>query len=56
MAWLDEIAGLLAARYSGGAAVTGSVDETAFYAPIRVGGDIVTIRLGLPTLVRHQWR
>ncbi|WP_243665802.1 acyl-CoA thioesterase [Vulcanisaeta sp. JCM 16159] len=46
LAWLDEIAGLLAARYSGGAAVTGSVDETAFYAPIRVG-DIVTIRAGI---------
>ncbi len=37
LAWLDEIAGLLAARYSGGAAVTGSVDETAFYAPISWG-------------------
>lgn len=46
LAWLDEIAGLLAARYSGGAAVTGSVDETAFYAPIRVG-DIVTVRAGI---------
>jgi Acyl-CoA hydrolase len=46
LAWLDEIAGLLAARYSGGVAVTGSVDETAFYAPIRVG-DIVTVRAGI---------
>ncbi|MFB6470665.1 MAG: acyl-CoA thioesterase [Vulcanisaeta sp. AZ3] len=46
LAWLDDIAGLLAARYSGGAAVTGSVDETAFYAPIRVG-DIVTVRAGI---------
>ncbi|MGC8542370.1 MAG: acyl-CoA thioesterase [Vulcanisaeta sp.] len=46
LAWLDEIAGLLAARYSGGIAVTGSVDETAFYSPIRVG-DIVTVRAGI---------
>lgn len=38
LAWLDEIAGLLAARYSGGAAVTGSVDETAFYAQLGLGG------------------
>ncbi|WP_069806507.1 acyl-CoA thioesterase [Vulcanisaeta thermophila] len=53
LAWLDEVAGLLAARYSGGAAVTGSVDETAFYAPIRVG-DIVTIRAGITYVGRSS--
>ena len=53
LAWLDEIAGLLAARYSGGIAVTGSVDETAFYAPIRVG-DIVTVRAGITYVGRSS--
>lgn len=43
---LDELTGSLAMRYCGGMAVTGSVDEMAFYYPIRVG-DILDVTVAL---------
>jgi acyl-CoA hydrolase len=43
---LDELTGSLAMKYCGGTAVTGSVDEMAFYYPIRVG-DILDITVAL---------
>ncbi|PSN91424.1 hypothetical protein B9Q03_04035 [Candidatus Marsarchaeota G2 archaeon OSP_D] len=43
---LDELTGSLATRYCGGTCVTGSVDEMAFYYPIRVG-DILDVTVAL---------
>lgn len=43
---LDELAGSLATKYCGGTTVTGSVDEMAFYCPIRVG-DILDVTVAL---------
>jgi len=43
---LDELTGSLAIKYCDGNAVTGSVDEMAFYYPIRVG-DILDITVAL---------
>ncbi|PSO07994.1 hypothetical protein B9Q04_07880 [Candidatus Marsarchaeota G2 archaeon BE_D] len=43
---LDEVTGSLATRYCGGTCVTGSVDEMAFYYPIRVG-DILDVTVAL---------
>lgn len=37
MYYLDELAGIIGLRYSGGPVVTAAVDATDFYAPIRVG-------------------
>lgn len=34
---MDELAGIVAMKYSRGVVVTGSVDATSFYSPIRVG-------------------
>lgn len=43
---LDELTGSLATKYCGGPTVTASVDEMAFYYPIRVG-DILDITVAL---------
>lgn len=43
MKFVDDAAGTAAARYSGGPAVTASMDEMLFLAPVRVG-DVVTVR------------
>jgi len=53
LAWMDEVAGILASRYCGGITVTGSVDDTAFYSPIRIG-DIVSIRAGVTYVGRSS--
>lgn len=37
MKLVDDVAGVVAQRHSGGAAVTASMDEMAFLAPVRVG-------------------
>ena len=37
MKLVDDAAGVVAQRHSGGAAVTASMDEMAFLAPVRVG-------------------
>jgi acyl-CoA hydrolase len=37
MYYLDELAGIIGLRYSGGPVVTAAVDATDFYSPIRVG-------------------
>jgi uncharacterized protein (TIGR00369 family) len=37
MKLVDEVAGAAAARHSGGAAVTASMDEMVFLTPVRVG-------------------
>ncbi|KNX38509.1 acyl-CoA thioesterase [Luteipulveratus halotolerans] len=42
MKLVDDAAGTVAARYSGGAAVTASMDEMLFLSPVRVG-DVVTV-------------
>ncbi|AKU15286.1 acyl-CoA thioesterase [Luteipulveratus mongoliensis] len=42
MKLVDDAAGTVAARYSGGPAVTASMDEMLFLAPVRVG-DVVTV-------------
>jgi len=38
--YLDELAGIIGTRYSGGPVVTASVDATDFYSPIMVGESI----------------
>jgi uncharacterized protein (TIGR00369 family) len=43
MKLVDECAGMAAARHSGGTAVTASMDEMSFLAPVRVG-DLVNAR------------
>ncbi|MFJ8214848.1 acyl-CoA thioesterase [Streptomyces sp. NPDC096033] len=43
MKLVDDAAGAVAGRHSGGAAVTASMDEMAFLAPVRVG-DLVHVR------------
>lgn len=43
---IDEISSILAARYSRGVCVTGSVDAVDFYSPMRIG-EIVTLRGGV---------
>jgi uncharacterized protein (TIGR00369 family) len=40
MTLVDSVAGVVAARHSGGAAVTASMDEMVFLVPVRVG-DVV---------------
>ncbi|MEU4193409.1 acyl-CoA thioesterase [Kribbella sp. NPDC026611] len=40
MTLVDSVAGVVAARHSGGAAVTASMDEMTFLVPVRVG-DVV---------------
>lgn len=40
---VDTVAGVVAARYAGGSAVTAFVDEMAFAAPIRIG-DVVHVQ------------
>jgi acyl-CoA hydrolase len=40
--YIDEVASILASRYSKGICVTGSLEKMEFYAPIRVG-DIITL-------------
>ncbi|MFC5266766.1 acyl-CoA thioesterase [Kribbella qitaiheensis] len=40
MTLVDSVAGVVAARHSGGAAVTASMDEMVFVVPVRVG-DVV---------------
>ncbi|WP_211206465.1 acyl-CoA thioesterase [Demetria terragena] len=42
MKLVDDAAGTVAARYSGGPAVTASMDEMLFLAPVRVG-DVLTV-------------
>lgn len=42
MKFVDDAAGAVAARYSGGAAVTAAMDEMVFLAPVRVG-DVLTV-------------
>lgn len=37
MKFIDDVAGAVAARHSGGTAVTASIDEIAFLEPLRVG-------------------
>lgn len=37
MKFADDVAGAVAARHSGGSAVTASMDEMAFLVPVRVG-------------------
>ncbi|HEX6498044.1 MAG TPA: acyl-CoA thioesterase [Micromonosporaceae bacterium] len=37
MKFADDVAGAVAARHSGGNAVTAAIDEIAFLAPVRVG-------------------
>src|SRR5215207_878393 len=37
MTLVDSVAGVVAARHSGGAAVTASMDEMVFVVPVRVG-------------------
>ncbi|MFD8496432.1 acyl-CoA thioesterase [Amycolatopsis sp. NPDC059657] len=43
MKLVDDAAGVVAARHSGGAAVTASMDEMLFLTPVRVG-DVVHLR------------
>ncbi|MFD7629343.1 acyl-CoA thioesterase [Streptomyces sp. NPDC059851] len=43
MKLVDDAAGAVAGRHSGGAAVTASMDEMAFLAPVRVG-DLVHVK------------
>lgn len=43
---VDEISSVLAARYSHGICVTGSVDAVDFYSPMRIG-EIITLRAGV---------
>lgn len=43
---LDELAGLVAVRYTRGVTVTASLDAMGFYRPIRVG-DVLLLRAGL---------
>ncbi len=43
---LDEIAGIVASRYTGNIVVTGSVNATDFYSPIKVG-EVVEVRAGI---------
>lgn len=42
MKLVDDAAGVVAARYAGGAAVTAAVDELVFAAPVRVG-DVLSV-------------
>lgn len=42
MKLVDDAAGTVAARYSGGPAVTAAMDEMLFLAPVRVG-DVITV-------------
>jgi len=50
---LDEITGIVAARYSGNIVVTGAVDATDFYSPIKVG-EVVEIQAGLSYIGRRS--
>lgn len=43
MKFVDDIAGAVAARFSGGPAVTAAMDEMLFLAPVRVG-DVLTAK------------
>ena len=43
MTLVDSVAGVVAARHSGGAAVTASMDEMVFLEPVRVG-DLVHVK------------
>ncbi|WP_370893184.1 acyl-CoA thioesterase [Janibacter sp. GXQ6167] len=43
MKLVDDAAGVIAARYTSGPAVTASMDEMLFLAPVRVG-DVVTVK------------
>jgi acyl-coenzyme A thioesterase 7 len=43
---LDEVAAIVASRYTGNVVVTGSVNATDFYSPIRVG-EVVEVRAGI---------
>ncbi len=43
MKLVDDTAGVVAARYTAGPAVTASMDEMLFLAPVRVG-DVVTVK------------
>lgn len=40
--YIDEIASILASKYSNGICVTGSLEKMEFYSPIRIG-DIITL-------------
>lgn len=53
MKLVDDAAGTVAARFSGGPAVTAAMDEMLFVSPVRVG-DVITVnaqvQLGRPNL------
>lgn len=51
MQWIDIIAGVSAARHSGGVAVTAAVDALQFIAPIQLGELVV-----LKSQVNMAWR
>lgn len=46
LAWIDNIAAALASEYAKSVVVTGSIDDTVFYSPIRIG-EIVKIAAGI---------
>ncbi|WP_156769828.1 acyl-CoA thioesterase [Caldivirga maquilingensis] len=46
LAWIDNIAASLASEYAKSVVVTGSIDDTVFYSPIRTG-EIVKIAVGI---------
>ena len=44
MEFVDDVAGAVAGRYSGGPAVTAAMDEVQFLNPVRVGGPVQAVK------------
>jgi acyl-CoA hydrolase len=53
LAWIDNIAASLASEYAKAVVVTGSIDDTIFYSPIRTG-EIVRIAAGVTYVGRSS--
>ena len=53
LAWIDNIAASLASEYTKSVVVTGSIDDTIFYSPIRTG-EIVRIAAGVTYVGRSS--